>query len=745
MGGKRTSDRSNSGKDMHSRISSADSTKSFVIESPPIHSKNNLSTEELPEFLPRKSSFDIISLLVSHEDSPSSPKAPRNGERDHFIYDQSENSSGIPSFWHLVQPETASHEIFQQHPQRKEVKGHHQHQSVTNKRNTSASPMAYAPGGRKLGDFNRRLKRRKMKKVQSAKVGGFKVLESSPERLQGHGVEWLRVLTPPETDSVSLSDADDNEGDHEDEDDDDELIKRYFSGLSSAGSSISWAEDAMESEFTSQLRKLWDDIEMVCRGGSRPKEMSDAVHDECLQWRRAFPNLDLHRLCSPKNEEPDVSPVDSPTLDEERGEGDAQFSSLVHTSRFERGRKDFDDKVDLLQASFRSLNCATPRPNIEKSTEYVSAWLSECQNSYVPDGDRTLSDYNHSRPSTPSTSLRNSSMQLTNEKEKSRQSLQAVPDLSRSPCTHYSKSHAKFVAEPDPQNFFTSLAITSNENGYGAYPTKNDGISNSTEDTQPSAPFLFNYQSRIKESDEEEDDGRTSPSSPTDIISFRPNVRVQRPISSRIRDHAITPIATGSYAHSSAFHGRHHHGVNLNRQQTATTNSRSHSLPQPQGTGLGGRIGIFDNSYVSIPTSATNEARTRRIHSGLTKPAHSIQQYGRSRQSLISSIGQQQQQQQAPWSRHTGDDLVMESNYVTSLYENYQTGGGSSETINVGGRTNLLSMRSNELVTSPTSPKESLSKFQRSPNDEGSISIPECEDRSFKPAVSWLMNRVSPH
>ncbi|ODN01027.1 hypothetical protein Ocin01_05643 [Orchesella cincta] len=266
MGGKRTSGRSNSGKEMHSRISSADSSKSFSLDSPSSghHGRKNLSTEELPEFHQRKSSFDIISLLVSHEDSsPSSTKTPRNGEGDHFTYDQTEDSSGLPSFWHLVQPETTNHEIFhRQRPLEKEVKAHQQ-QSVTSK-------------------------------LQSAKVGGFKALESSPNRSQRHhGEEWLRVLAPHESGSVSLSD--DNEDD-DDDDEEDELIKRYFSGLSSAGSSISWAEDAMESGFTTQLRKLWDDIEMVCRGGSRPKEMSDAVHDECLQWRRAFPNSELHRF-----------------------------------------------------------------------------------------------------------------------------------------------------------------------------------------------------------------------------------------------------------------------------------------------------------------------------------------------------------------------------------------------------------------------------------------------------------------
>lgn len=52
----------------------------------------------------------------------------------------------------------------------------------------------------------------------------------------------------------------------------------------------------MESEFTTQLRKLWEDIETVCGGGGRPERMSDAVYNECMHWKRAFPNPDLHRF-----------------------------------------------------------------------------------------------------------------------------------------------------------------------------------------------------------------------------------------------------------------------------------------------------------------------------------------------------------------------------------------------------------------------------------------------------------------
>lgn len=52
----------------------------------------------------------------------------------------------------------------------------------------------------------------------------------------------------------------------------------------------------MESEFTSQLMKLWEDIETVCRGGSKPEKMTNTVYSECMQWRKAFPNPDLHRF-----------------------------------------------------------------------------------------------------------------------------------------------------------------------------------------------------------------------------------------------------------------------------------------------------------------------------------------------------------------------------------------------------------------------------------------------------------------
>ncbi len=80
------------------------------------------------------------------------------------------------------------------------------------------------------------MKGRKTKAVRSAKNAGFKPLKRSPEILRNGHSEWMRVLTPPRSDSPSADDA--NHADSEDE-----LIRRYFSGLSSSGSSISWAED----------------------------------------------------------------------------------------------------------------------------------------------------------------------------------------------------------------------------------------------------------------------------------------------------------------------------------------------------------------------------------------------------------------------------------------------------------------------------------------------------------------------
>lgn len=80
------------------------------------------------------------------------------------------------------------------------------------------------------------MKGRKTKAVKSAKNAGFKPLKRSPEVMRNGHSEWMRVLTPPRSDSPSADDVD--HGDSEDE-----LIRRYFSGLSSAGSSISWAED----------------------------------------------------------------------------------------------------------------------------------------------------------------------------------------------------------------------------------------------------------------------------------------------------------------------------------------------------------------------------------------------------------------------------------------------------------------------------------------------------------------------
>lgn len=262
MGGKRVGARTTSGETMHPRISSAGSTKS----SPQIDSdranyyskqENSLSVndgleedtsrEKISPDVQRKSSFDIISLLETPQDCivPS--------ENEKFRLRRSPDSSEVPSFWHFVEPGKESDEVFRRHHHHHHYHRHHKHQIEATRLQfqeednhldskdqvTSSEPKPSSLEGElqvtKEANPKRTSKRRKGKKVQSAKVGGFQKL-SRAQRGGKQGQEWLRVLTPPGT---GLSSVDSANIDSEE----DELIRRYFSGLSSAGSSISWAED----------------------------------------------------------------------------------------------------------------------------------------------------------------------------------------------------------------------------------------------------------------------------------------------------------------------------------------------------------------------------------------------------------------------------------------------------------------------------------------------------------------------
>lgn len=431
-------------------------------------------------------------------------------------------------------------------------------------------------------------------------------------------------------------------------------------------------------------------------------------------------------------------------------DGDAPYSSLVHSPRYFNkaggtNRRGYDDSMNLLQSNFRTLNCATPRPNIEKSTQYVSAWLSECQNTYVPGADGNL--HRHSALSSSPQEYTNGysvsqSMGSSSNHHKfgdngpgsSRHtSLRMVSDIARSSYAHFSRSHAKFVAEPDPENFFTSLATTTNNDTSPSYhfskidsfrggsmtSDRHNAITTTTNSGGAGTTYVLSngYRSRINESDEEYDDedDHANLRSPTELVSFRSsNVRVQRPISSRIRDHTMTPIATGTYGSR-----LHQHGIlNLNRQvgPTAAITSASASR-SPTG---------------SPTTTLVDVARTMRISSGLVRHSFGHHQYGR------SGRQQQHQQQQAPWSRHSGEDLVAETSYVSSLYENYQSVTENSGAGN--GRTEGLRNR-----RSPGSPKDTFMHFNDRSVLDGPNSIPE--DQPFKPAIPpWLLNRrVSPN
>lgn len=300
MGGKRASGRTSAGGGQsHPRISSAGSTKESTNESiattsaagtssilkPQDTYASSLEDDSVMDNSQRKDGFDIISLLGTGSEETTPTEERVNGSHSESKNQQrkSRESSDVPSFWHFVQPETSAqqhqqNEIFHHrahhpyHPLKNKREGAHGHHNVKHKNNviknstsnTRVPPLPQLTGGNKPSQnvplSKRAPRKRKVKKVvQSAKVAGLKALERSPERLQREGVEWIRVLTPPGTDSVCDADDDDDgdeEEEEEDEDDDeddsrdeDELIKRYLSGLSSAGSSISWAEDVKRAIF----------------------------------------------------------------------------------------------------------------------------------------------------------------------------------------------------------------------------------------------------------------------------------------------------------------------------------------------------------------------------------------------------------------------------------------------------------------------------------------------------------------
>lgn len=336
-----------------------------------------------------------------------------------------------------------------------------------------------------------------------------------------------------------------------------------------------------------------------------------------------------------------MSSVESPTND-----GNAAFSPRSSS----RGSKLNDEPIKKGQLDFRSLNCSTPRPNIEKSTEYVSAWLSGCQTAYVPEKDQPSSDYRNSKSLSPLLPAINSA-EHCDEKDFN------IPKSNfrhgaRSSYTH-SRTHSKFVNEPDPSNFFTSLAITNNENYSNVREKRNASFAEAPatgRDEIRSIPFglprftSFNgYRNKINESDEDDDDYDAC-----ETLSFRPNVRVQRPISSRIRDHAITPIATGSHVQTYFGPSMYKHNNTMNMNTSNQLNGPSNPMANSFGTELyrpGGRVRVFENFNGSaIPSSAKADFGTsvNRINSGIGRQSHALtSQFSRSKQQ--------------PWSRHSGE------------------------------------------------------------------------------------------
>lgn len=436
----------------------------------------------------------------------------------------------------------------------------------------------------------------------------------------------------------------------------------------------------------------------------------------------------------------DLSSVGSSTP----GDGeDAAFSSLVQTlsprSSSEK-RKAFEENMSLLQTNFRALNCSTPRPNIEKSTEYVSAWLSECQNSNVPE-DRPLLDFkNRKSPTLPARNspLQSQDTEMPDLNKDVRQSQKPLKDFGRSSFVTNSRGVSKFGNEPEQGNLFSSTTLANSEL-YGSSENKVNGVFAAGIGTTVGNADMYNlsfglprlgnnthFQNKIDESDEEEDTGSTTP---TEIVSFRTAVRVQRPISSRIRDHTITPLATKTIM-SSSFGGRHPSSNSIKPPATNPSNFISDNYRFTRG-----RTRLFETSNgTGFPSSAKGDggSESNRAKSGLIRQGHS----------LNSQFSRNKQQ---PWSRHSGDEISLDANYVSSLYENYPNGlSGSSvqPRSREDDRTqDAMDTTEPSFYCSPNSSNSSFMYFDHTRGLDCPRSLTECEDQSLKPAVSWLMNR----
>ncbi|CAG7838007.1 unnamed protein product [Allacma fusca] len=147
---------------------------------------------------------------------------------------------------------------------------------------------------------------------------------------------------------------------------DDESTARCITNISSASSSISWAEDAVEAELTQKIFLMWEDIQEVCVGSviEKPLDMPLLVFQECLNWKRAFPTQELSRFTRILFSQMEALPV--PTVLEKEVEKLSPISSMAYEST---------SPESLSSQS----NCSTPNP--EKSSLFVTSWLADCQKS----------------------------------------------------------------------------------------------------------------------------------------------------------------------------------------------------------------------------------------------------------------------------------------------------------------------------------------------------------------------------
>jgi len=420
----------------------------------------------------------------------------------------------------------------------------------------------------------------------------------------------------------------------------------------------------VEAEFTEKLSSLWEDIDKVCTGQveEKPEKMSLNIYEECMQWMRAFPQQNLTRFSRSKEND------STPTPTSARSRLALELAQAI--TPLSIATPNFSPPDSRLQ------ECVTPNPLT--SSDYVNTWLSECQNS---SGDFLGRDEFSTEALMIFPKISTNPVEVQATSDYSMNSL-STPKLRPSSTS----TKRADIFSPDPNNFFTSLALS---------------------DTTNARPSLFaNNSERILYDNEE--NGRKSPSGG----AYPGQVRVQRPISSHMRGHTITPISTGlvptnSFRKSSASRATYPLVSTSSSNSLPLLNFNS-SMAAPSRT----EIKSCAHSYTSSAASGRSRGIGNNYLNNVSKFNPGWSRYsGASNDSGVDF--------ELPYFETIAEDFSLESNYPIR-----------PSSLDVPSHSSISTVETSSINTNGP-----LLKAQSSTGDR----------QQAKPFFFWLLDRVSPN